>query len=59
MSVIEFKRIVSPLKKATEYKEGELIKAEFAKKIYEAVICEISSKCLKFFSFHFAQLFFV
>ena len=39
MSVISARDIVFPLKK--HYQEGELIKAKFQKKTFQAAICEI------------------
>lgn len=41
LSVIRQKDIVSPVKKITDYEEGDLIKAVFQKKTYRAVISEI------------------
>lgn len=42
MSVISARDIVFPLKK--HYQEGELIKAKFQKKTFQAAICEIHRK---------------
>lgn len=46
LSVIEKRNIIEPLKE--NYKEGELILANFGTKSYEAVIQEIHGKFLSF-----------